>query len=463
MQKDIFARFKRTVGRYGMIAAGDSLLVACSGGADSTALLHLLLELRRETPFELGLAHFNHRLRPAADEDERFVRDEARKLGLPLVVERRDVKAYARGKKLNLEEAARVLRYGFLERAAARAGATRIATGHTLNDQAETFLMRLLRGSGPRGLGGIHPVVKGKIIRPLIEISRNDIEAFCRRKKLPFRTDETNRDRRFLRNKIRLGLIPYLERHYEPGLVSKLGRLALILQDEEAVLEKMTQEQYSGLIVRKDSHPSLDARNLAKLPRGMARRVVRAFLKDRKGDLRRISFEDVEAVINLGEDRELTLPDKLRLRREGGFIFLKEKTAPKAPSSSYLWDGKNPLHVLEAGMTFTVEKMKKPNQASWPFDDQSRCYGDAGKLSFPLLVRPRREGDRYQPLGTPGRKKLKEILRAKKIPLSDRDRLPVFCSEGNIVWIPGLPVAEDFKITPRTKTVFCLKRISTHP
>ncbi len=462
MPKDIFARFRKTVSRYNMIAAGDSLLVACSGGADSTALVYLLLELRRETPFKLRLAHFNHRLRPAADGDERFVRAEARKLGLPLAVERRDVKAYARSKKLNLEEAARILRYGFLERAAARAEATRIATGHTLNDQAETLLIRLLRGTGPRGLAGIHPVMKGRIIRPLIEISRTDIEAFCRRKKLLFRTDETNRDRRFLRNKIRLGLIPYLERYYESDIVSKLGRLALILQDEEAGLEKMTQELHAGLTILKDSRLCLDARNLAKLPRGMARRVVRAYLEDQKGNLRRISFEDVEAVINLGESRELTLPDKLCLRREGGFIFLKKKTGPKAPSS-YLWDGRNPLHVPEAGMTFTIEEMKRPNQTSWPFDDRSRCYGDAGKLSFPLLVRPRRQGDRYQPLGSPGRKKLKEILRAKMIPLSDRDRLPVFCSDGNIVWIPGLPVAEDFKITPRTRTVFCLKKIATHP
>jgi len=458
MAGEIFTQFQKTVARFRMIVPGERVLVAYSGGADSTALLHLLLELRSEIPFDLVLAHFNHRLRPAADEDERCVRAAARRSGLPLIVKKRDVKAYARSRKLNLEEAARILRYDFLEKAAARAGATKIATGHNLNDQAETFLIRLLRGSGPRGLAGIFPVVGAKIIRPLLDIPRKDIEAYCRRKKLAFRTDESNADKRFLRNKIRLGLIPHLERNYEPRLVPRLGRLAGILQEEEAVLDGIARKAYARLIVRNGRRVSLDARRLAHLPKGLGRRAIRIFIEEMKGDLRRISFADIESVLRLAEGRELTLPGRLRLRREKEFISRTTGTIPKS-AYALSWNGRRPLRVPEAGMAFAGERMKKTSGAKIAFNDEKSCHCDAEKLRFPLLVRSREEGDRYRPLGAPGRKKLKEILRAKGIPRAERDRLPVFCSRGKIVWVPGLPVAEDFKVTALTREIFRLKKI----
>ncbi|MDP2915811.1 MAG: tRNA lysidine(34) synthetase TilS [Candidatus Aminicenantes bacterium] len=456
MTGDIYAKLKRTVARHKMIVPGDTVLVAFSGGADSTALLHLLLELRREVAFGLALAHFNHRLRAAADADERFVRDVARSLRLRIIAGRRDVKAFARRRGLNVEEAARILRYEFLGRAAARTGATKIATGHTLNDQAETFLMRLLRGSGPRGLAGIYPVHEGKIVRPLIEISRKEVEAFCRRKRLTFRTDETNLDKRYLRNKIRRQLVPYLERHYEPGLMVKFGRLASIFQEDESVLEDMIRAKTDRLIVRCDRGLTLDARRLARLPRGLARRAVRAFIEETAGDLRRISFQDVEAVLELGEGKELTLPKKLHLQREAGLIQVRAESPPPARYAIF-WDGRGALPVPGAALTFSGQ-FKKRAAARLPFDDRTRCFCDAKKLRFPLLVRARKEGDLYRPLGAPGKKKLKEILRAKKIPLRDRNFLPIFCSGGKIVWVPGLPVAEDFKVTPETKTIFCIHK-----
>jgi tRNA(Ile)-lysidine synthase len=458
MAGEIFTQFQKSVARFRMIVPGDRVLVAYSGGADSSALLHLLIELRSEIPFDLVLAHFNHRLRPAADEDERCVRATARRSGLTLIVKKRYVKAYARSHKLNLEEAARILRYDFLEKAAARAGATKIATGHNLNDQAETFLIRLLRGSGPRGLSGIFPVVGPKIIRPLLEIPRKDIESYCRRKRLVFQTDESNADKRFLRNKIRLELIPYLERNYEPRVVPRLGRLAGILQEEEAVFDEMTRREYARLIHRNGRRVSLDARRLAHLPKGLSRRAVRAFIEEMKGDLRRISFEDIESVLRLAEGRELTLPGKLRLRRENEFI---SRTAGTAAKNAYAlsWNGRHPLRIPGAGMAFAGERMKKTSGARIAFDDEKSCHCDAEKLRFPLLVRSRKEGDRYRPLGAPGRKKLKEILRAKRIPLAERNRLPVFCSRGKIVWAPGLPVAEDFKVTTLTRKIFRLKKI----
>jgi len=419
MRPDIQSKLKKTVSRHKMIIPGDTVIAACSGGADSTALLNLLV-----------------------------------------IAGRRDVRAYARRRSLNLEEAARTLRYEFLERAAARCGATKIATGHTLNDQAETFLMRLLRGSGPRGLAGIYPVRRGRIVRPLIGISRRDVEAYCRAKRLAFRTDETNFDSRYLRNRIRKRLVPYLERHFEPALMVKLGRQASIFQEDESVLESAARAQAARLIAGDGRTAALDARKLARLSRGLARRVVRAFIEAATGDLRRISFEDVEAVLDLSNGKEITLPKKLHLRREGDWIKVKEKS-PVPARFALLWDGRGELPVPGTKMRFLGDRMKrKMRGADMPmsFDDMTWCFCDADKLRFPLLVRTRREGDAYRPLGAPGKKKLKEILRAKRIPPSERNSLPVFCSEGRVVWVPGLPVAEEFKIGPETRTIFVIKK-----
>jgi tRNA(Ile)-lysidine synthase len=449
----IFPTFKKTISRYRMIAPGDKVLAAFSGGPDSTALLHLLLELRRDLRFDLVLAHFNHRLRAAADDDERFVRKVAAVLGLPLVVKRRAVRAAARAHKLNLEEAARELRYEFLRETASRVNATKIATGHNLNDQAETILIRLLRGTGRLGLAGIFPVVDGIIIRPLIGISKEEIENYCRGKGQAVRRDETNRDKRLLRNKIRLSLIPYLEKHYEPGLTRKLGRLAMILCDDENALEDKTREVYEGLTVRAGGRLQLDGQRLSGISRGLARRVIRAFIAGAKGDLRRISFDDVECVLGLSDGQERMLPSHLVIRREGGFLFFT-KQRPAASPYAFAWDGRRPLPIAPAGMTLSGKIMKRAPAVRPSFDDQSRCFCDAEKIRFPLLVRSRRDGDRYRPLGAPGRKKLKEILRAKKIAAAERGALPLICSGNDIVWVPGLPVAEAFKITERTKLVF---------
>jgi len=460
MTPDILSRLKKTVSRYKMIVPGDTVLAACSGGADSTALLHLLVELRRDIPFRLVVAHFNHMLRAAADSDERFVWNVARSMGLRVLTARRDVRAYARRRRLNLEEAARILRYKFLERAAARCGATKIATGHTLNDQAETFLMRLLRGSGPRGLAGIYPVRGGRIVRPLIEISRRDVEAYCRVNKLAFRTDETNLDSRYLRNRIRKRLVPYLERHFEPALMVKLGRQASIYQEDENVLESAARAQAARLIVGESRGAALDARKLARLPRGSARRVVRAFIEAVAGNLRSISFEDIEAVLDLSDRKELTLPKRLHLRREGNWIKVKEKS-PAPARFALLWDGRGELPIPGTKMRFLGRRMKrKMRGADTPlsFDNKTRCFCDAEKVRFPLLVRTRQPGDRFRPLGAPGRQNLNEALRAKGVSAPARAGLPVFCSGEEIVWVPGLPVAEQFKIDKATKKIFIINK-----
>jgi tRNA(Ile)-lysidine synthase len=455
---DIFLEFKKSVEQNRLVQPGDKILVAYSGGPDSTALVDLLLELSREWPLEISLAHFNHKLRRTAARDERFVRTMAGRWKLRLFGKSQDVKAHARRKRLNLEEAGRELRYNFLKMTAAKIGANKIATGHTMNDQAETVLMRLLRGTGRHGLGGISPIVDGTIIRPLLGIERQSLAVYLRRRGLRYCRDETNEDRRFLRNKVRLGLIPYLQKNYDAGIVRRLTRLASLLQEEDEFLDRITREKCRRLIMGQGTAQRLDGRHLSSFPVALARRCVRQFLRELKGDLRGISYDDVDAVLGLTEGKDLHLKKGLFLHREGDFIFLRETSGPRRPYQ-YLWDGRDTLPIGEIGVEFQGRRIRKPNIREYLFDNATRCYCDAGKLHFPLIIRSRRDGDRYRPLGSPGRKKLKEIFRAKGVSVRDRDRLPVFLSGEKIVWVPELPVADEFKLTSETKTVFVLTRL----
>jgi tRNA(Ile)-lysidine synthase len=454
----IFDTFKRTIAKHKLIEAGDKVLVAYSGGADSTTLLDLLLRLRQELGFEIVVAHFNHKLRPSSDDDEQFVIQAAQKYGLPLFVGSKNVRSYAKRHRFNLEEAGRKLRYIFLKKTAAKIGATKIATGHTMTDQAETLFMRLMRGSGPQGLSGIAPVSEGILIRPLIEIERQNIESYIKTKGLDFCVDETNFDRRLLRNRIRLDLLPYLQKNFEPKIVLHLGRLASIFQEEEKYLEKISEEAAQRAIFVRNGQSFIDRRYLSTLPDALARRCVRAFISRVKGDLRSISFTDVESVLNLGERKDLTLKKGLLLRREKDLVFLKEETSPKIPYE-YSWKGKRPLILRVPGMKFRAQRLKKKGPLTLEFNDKRRSVLDGAKLKFPLLVRSRKEGDRYQPLGAPGQKKLKEIMRAKGIPVSEREKLPVFLSKKRIVWVLGLPVSERFKVRETTKDIFVIEKL----
>lgn len=455
------ARVRRTLVRRVMIASGDSVLVACSGGADSTALLYALDELRADFSLGLAVAHFDHGLRTASGRDAAFVHEQAAALGLPFYYERRDVRAAARARGGNLEEAGRRLRYEFLRRTAAETGARKIATGHTLDDQAETVLMRILRGSGPRGLSAIAPVYEGTIIRPLIDVRRRDVEAFLRTRRLSHREDETNRDRAFLRNDVRRRLLPYLERNYERDIAAKLGRMAEILAAEDRTLEAQVRGFLPGLVSGHGTKARLDVEALARIPTGLARRCVRAFIDIQKGDLLRVSFDDVENVLHLGEGKIAVLPGGLRLIREGKEIARipsGERRKKRPTGFRYAWDGESPLTIPETAAVFSLELAPGGRIVDRPIDDSRQVFLNADCIALPLVVRSRREGDRYRPIGAPGRQKINEMFRARGVRESERAGKAVFESGGEIVWVEGLPVAEDFKVTAAAKKILYIEK-----
>jgi len=450
--------FLRTIKNFRLLEPGQGVLVAYSGGLDSSALLHLLLEVKKHWDLEVVLAHFNHGLRREAGRDEAFCRATAERFEIPILVGRADVRASARTRGLSLEEAAREARYDFLNRAADEVGAPRVATGHTRNDQAETLLLRLLQGSGPRGLAGIHPRVEGRIIRPLLEIDRRDLEDYLEEKGGEHVFDESNLDRRFLRNRIRLDLIPLLAEEYNPEVVRLLARTADILRQEDDYLERLAAAKADKIFYSGRYGAGLMAKALARLPRGLSRRLVRMFIRREKGDLRSVSFDDIEDILSLQELKEKRLGRDLILRREDGIIRRKQK-ALSPVSFSYRWDGQKPLRIGATGLTFQARRIKPGGGRTIVFNDKRRVLLDWNKLIFPLEVRPRRPGDRYRPLGAPGSRKLKEVLRSLGVALADRGRLPVFLSGDKIVWMPGLPVAEHFKVDSRTKSILLIEKL----
>jgi tRNA(Ile)-lysidine synthase len=449
----ILETVKDTIREYHLLEQKDAVLIAFSGGLDSTALVAVFLELRQEWLLELYLGHFNHRLRPGADDDERFVRKIAQEHALPLFAASEDVRTFAKHNRLNLEEAGRMLRYGFLAKTAQKLGGAKIATGHTMNDQAETFFMRLMRGSGLKGLGSISPVVDGQIIRPLISVERKDLADYLEGKGWEYREDESNLDRRYTRNKVRLDLIPYIQENFEPNIVQRIGKVVNILQGEDKLMRKLASHEARKTVLDKGGKVRLDLKSLLAVPQGLSRRVAREFIRKIKGDLRGISFEDVDSLLNLEEGKSLQLTKQILLKRENGRVF----TSPESKERmvySYRWEGPSSLIIHELGLTFKAERIKRPQ--SFVFDDNTRAYLDGKAVSFPLLVRSRQDGDRYRPLGAPGHKKLKEIMRAKSIPLAERDKKPVVLFGDEIIWVFGLPVAEKFRIKDSTKEVLML-------
>ncbi len=440
-----------TINQYSLFDKGDTLVIACSGGADSASLLHLLNELKKDWELSLIVGHYNHKLRKEADEDHCFVRKLASNYSLPFYSESGDVKAFANENRMNLEEAGRRLRYGFLKRIAEENGNALIATGHTMTDQAETVLMRIFRGTGSLGLGGIQPKTEGGIVRPLLLVKRTEVLEYIEKKGLEYRVDESNFNTDFLRNRIRHRLIPYLENNYSPSITDTLSRLALIVQDEESFLKEISRQKSALAYVWLKDQYWLDMDFLRTLPTALQKRTVREYLSGIRGDLRGISYNDIYTILHLKRGKEFRLEKGLVFKNRSGLLGVQKD--PQDVKYRYKWTGDSPLKIRETGTTVKGQRVDK-KMDSRDFNNKKRAFVDRSRLKFPLVVRNRRRGDRYVPLGSPGSQKIKEMMRARRIPGADRERYPVFVSGDEIVWIQGFPVSEKYKVRDTTKTIF---------
>ncbi len=455
LERETIRKVADTISRNRMLVCGDRVIVAVSGGADSVCLLDILYQLRGRFGVDLVVAHFDHGLRPGEDKSEtEFVVSLARNLDLPFKTGRAGALLYK--ETSSLEERAREARYQFLEEVRANIGAKKIALGHNLMDQAETVLMRLLRGSGPSGLAGIPPARNEKVIRPLIELGREEIEGYLEERGLRYISDPSNLDTRFFRNKIRLELLPHLKK-YQPRIVEILGKTAKIMRTDEAWLEEEAEGWIDRVGKREaNGKVSIPLSPFASLPEALKGRVIRQALKAAGGSLRRVGFGHVEAVKGLaaGERSQarIGLPNGVTARRVYDRLVFSRRPARPTKDYCYLLGRPGEFYLESLGCTVTLNEMERGILSDMGVSPWT-AFLDAGPITYPLMIRNFRPGDRFLPLGMTGHRKLKDFFIDLKVSSEVRGRIPILTCRETVVWVCGLRIDDHFKVTTETRRI----------
>jgi len=421
-----------TISRYNMLTPGARVIVAVSGGPDSVCLLHVLRELGIQV---VGVAHVNHKLRgEASEEDQRFVATLGRELGLEFY----SVDAVCHGG--NLEQTARRIRREFFHSLIRRGLADCVALGHTRDDQAETVLFRMLRGSGLAGLAGILPVTAEGLFRPLLGVTRSEVDAYLRQRGIPWREDASNREAKFARNRIRHELLPRLKQDWNPRLDEALARMADLAYEEERWWAAEVGRHAIELLVISPGAVEAPAGELAKLPRALARRLVRHAIRQAKGSLRGVEFSHIEDVLELPESGgRAELPGIHAIR---SFDWVRLEVPGSTPR---LGDGEVPVpgqRLAPDGNSMICLDVIRQRQ------DPKACATLKSDLYFRtiperLFLRGWKPGDRYRPVGHAGDWKLKELFQRMRIPSWRRPFWPILCMGDKILWARGFgPAAE---------------------
>lgn len=457
-------KVKEAIRQYQLLDKGDKVVIGVSGGPDSITLLYLLKMLQSEFDLILHVAHFNHMFRgQEADEEAEFVREVAARLGLPCTVKAQDVPRFVAENNLSPQEGARILRYRFFYDLAAQLKASKIALGHHADDQAETVLLHLFRGSGTAGLAGMSPK-RGKVIRPLLGITRQQIEDYCREQGLPTRTDPSNFKSIYTRNKIRLELLPLLKKDYNPNVVENLNRTAEILRVENEFLEKITEEVFLRIGRSTACEVVLEKSGFGELHPALQRRLIRFSFKRLAGEEKSLNYSYVRAAQTyLSTERggkKLGLPEGIVLKTgKETIIFSKPQVVPDSPGYKITLDLPGTAR-LPGGLVLTAEEVE-PAFARQNYRQAKNweAYLDLGRIKLPLTVRPRKPGDIFRPLGLGGsKKKLKDFLIDLKVPQAGRNLVPVVTdATGQIIWVGGYRIDENYKLREQTKRVAYLR------
>jgi len=447
-------RVLRAIRRHGMLAGGETVLVGVSGGADSVALLHCLGRLAPSLGLTLHVIHVNHGLRPDAEADQAFVEELARQWGVPLSVECGTVLTTG---GQSPEAQARATRYAAFRRAAERVGASHVALGHTADDQAETVLMRLLEGAGPRGLAGIPPV-RRPYIRPLLEVRRHQIEAELRRLGIGWREDFTNRNPKFLRNRIRHDLLPFLSASYHPQIVEALCRAGALTRVLVSDLEALAAQELDRLATGRGQEILLPLGELRRLPPSVGEEVIRQalFRLGEKGPFRAWVQRTLRHVLNSGGPARPQRVGRILLEQSMGRLRLSGESPVPLPERRLPVPGS--VGFPEIGLAIEALMFERPPSYEVPREPWRVAF-DRDRLGEPFWVRGRRSGDRFHPFGAPGSKPLKAFLIDAKVPRWERRRLPLVVAGREIVWVIGLRRSAAAPVTADTRRLLELSAI----
>ena len=455
---DVIAKVRATIKKHSMLQTGERVLVGLSAGPDSTCLLMSLVTLATEYGIALDAVYVDHGLRPAEIPDEiTFCKDLCEELGVGFAVRRADVKGAVEREGTNKQETARDLRYAIFEEHAREIKAHRIALGHTLDDQAETFIMHIIRGTGLKGLGGIPPV-RGAIIRPMIEVEKREIIAMLEAEGAAYMVDSSNLGEDYLRNRLRSHLMPMLQ-EMNPNIVPTMGHTAEILRDEDRYLEYTVNKTMMRLITRKSARSiELFSSPMETLDRVIVRRVLRRAVEATEG-LRALGYVHIEEVIKLVHEGKagdrVYLPHDIRAIKKYSTLLITSEEPLSLGHYTLAAPGEQ-VFLKEAALMLRAEVSDSPVEDET--EDSFRMIFDAEKAALPITIRPRAEGDHFCPKGFGGKKKkLQDLFVDEKVPRDERDAVPVVTSGGEIIWVVGMRSDERFRVTPETKRFLILE------
>lgn len=413
-----------TIEKENLIEKKDKIVVAVSGGPDSVSMLHLLWSIRKTYDLTLYVCHLNHMLRGKdADDDALYVKELSDELDIKAYIFEEDIETFARENKMSFEEAARERRYALFETVKTETSSNKIAVAQNMNDQAETMLMRLFRGSGLEGLTSIK-YTRDDIIRPLLNVSRDDIEAYCDVHQLKPRIDKTNYETDYTRNKIRLELIPYIKKHFNPKIVEGLYQTSQLLQSDLNFFDDYLDEIMSDMDINQIP--------INKLPKhgAIRNRLFRKMIEIHSGDLKGITFDLIGRLNSLVENR-----------RHGSKILIKDITFEISYDDVIVY--KNDVHQR-------IDPMDDFKFLDKPCEKGELITIDKDKVVGQLKIRHRLPGDKFKPLGMKGHKKLKDYFIDIKLPANKRDDVLLLCDDEAIIWVVGYRMNDDYKITNKT-------------
>ncbi len=439
-----------TIKKYAMLRGGEKILVGLSGGPDSVCLLYILCCLKDSLSLDLNALYIDHGLRPDETKGEiEFCRRQSEELSVDFLTRSIDVQTYAREHGFSVQEAARELRYQTFEHVMHDVKAKIIALGHTMDDQLETFFIRFFRGSGPKGLSGIPPV-RGMIIRPLLEIDREDIEEFLAEKGIAFIIDSSNLKKDYFRNRLRLSFIPEIKK-LTPHIVETISRMMDILREEERYFDIVVTKTLMKLISRKtNTRIELFLSPLEAMDRVILRRVLRRAIDETRG-LRGIAFIHIENIIDLVKNGtqgdRLYLPRGLRAIKDYSTLILTSEVPKKLSSITLSVPGDVVLKEIGAVIKASIE-----NKVEKYGNGKTTAVFDAGKTGTELNIRARENGDFFYPMGFGKRKKLQDYFVDEKVPRDERDAVPIVVRGNDIVWIAGYRGDERFKVSESTES-----------
>ncbi len=457
-------KVRKTVRNYQLLVKGDKVVAAVSGGPDSVCLLKVLTLLADEYRLELLIAHLNHGMRgEESDRDEAFVRSLGKDLDLRVETGKVDIPGLLKGGGISPEDLCRIERYRFLSEVCRQHQFTKVALGHHRNDRVETVLMNFLRGSGAEGLKGFSPSRGGIYVRPLFDLSRAEILDFLRSAGLRYAIDSTNNSEDYLRNRLRRHLIPWIEKHYNPGFSENLISMSEILASENAYMKEAAENVLRRWGIETNKREiRIGIEDLLSCHPALQKRIAMILLLKLTPSEKGIGYRHITSVLDLAggsnPSGSLDLPFNIHVRRDyGSLVFTKTDLRGRSravPEGGFFYSVQIPgvLELTNLGTRLRFELTIANGSEKKPVDLR-QVFMDYDKISFPLAVRNMEPGDRIRPFGMTGRKKLSDLFIDLKIPRFNRSRLPILVDREEVLWIPGIGLSEKVRTTPKTRKI----------